>query len=211
MKRGRIVVLTLMLAGLPAGCGPSESLRARPQQRVVDAADPDAVLAAAAVILQREFGHVQIDRIGRRIVTAPAEFTTARDSGTARDLYGGRSTMRHIGTLDVGRRDGKVVVRLRIDVQRRDTARQRAMHPRGHRLSDTPGAETPITRDAATTERQNTVWTHVRRDRTLERALLEELREQFARLATRPAVPATRAEPPAEQANGEAPPAETRD
>jgi hypothetical protein len=74
--------------------------------------------------------------------------------------------------------------RLRVDIERRDTERQALMQPRSYRLGDTPGQETPIEADAATTSEQNTVWTRVRRDRKLERALLDELRDQFARLAT---------------------------
>jgi hypothetical protein len=168
------------------------------------------VLDAAAVILQRDFGRVKVDRAARRITTAPVEFTTERESGTVRDLYRGRSTMRRVAQFDVGRSGGQTVARLRVDVERRDTERQVLMQPRPYRLSDDPGQETPIDVDAATTAQQNTVWTRVRRDRTLERALLDELREQFARLTVQPeeteaAVPAGQA-PPASAPAAEAHP-----
>ncbi len=181
MKFGLSLVALSALAAL-AGCAETARVEAQ-QQRVIQNAEPDEVLAAAAAILQREFGRVKVDRAAHRITTAPVEFTTERESGTARDLYRGRSTMRRVGYLDVSRSGGQTVARLRVDVERRDTERQAVMRPRAYRLSDDPGQETPLETDAATTAQQNTVWTRVRRDRTLERALLDELREQFTRLS----------------------------
>jgi len=184
------------------GCSEATVSPSPARERVIQEATPDEVLDHAAVILQREFGRVQINRGARRITTGAVEYTTARDSGTARDLVGGRSVMRRMATFDVGQRGDVTVARLRIDVERQDTARQTVMQPRGYRLTDTPGAETPVDRDAATSERQNTVWTRVRRDTTLEAALLAELQEYFARLTaeveaappdTGPAAPAATA------------------
>ncbi|MCK4340945.1 MAG: hypothetical protein KAY37_04400 [Phycisphaerae bacterium] len=195
MMRLRIILTLPVLAGL-AGCGGGGAVSGQ-QQRVIKDATPDQVLAEAAVILKREFGRVRVDPVARTIITAPVEYTTDRESGTARDLYRGRSTMRHKATFSVGRKSGAPVARLRIDVERRDTVRQQVMQPRGHRLSDAPGHETPIDRDAATTEQQNTVWTRVRRDTRLERAILEELRERFARLTAEPERARTGTEPPA--------------
>ena len=179
----------LLLGILPAVAGVSGCIDAASiemQQGVIQEADPDQVLAAATAILQREFGRVRVDRSARRISTAPVEYTTQRESGTARDLYRGRSTMRKVAQFNVGRTGGQTVARIRVDIERRDTERQALMRPRAHRLSDNPGEETPIEADAATTSEQNTVWTRVRRDRTLERAVLDELREQFARLTAEP-------------------------
>ena len=194
MNRTGLFMVLLVLAGLTS-CAETEGVRAYQQQRVIEGAEPEAVLAEAATILRREFGRVRLELPGRRLVTTPAEFTTNRESGTARDIYRGRTTMRRTATFDVGRRGGATVAWLRIDVERLDTVRQRVMHPRGHRISDTPGSETPIDRDAATTEEQNTVWTHVRRDRSLERTLLEELRERFVPVSAESGIPETGAEP----------------
>lgn len=175
----------LMLASIlpalviAAGCASPGSLYVH-QQSVIRGADAEAVLARATTILQREFGRVRVDQTTRRIMTAPREFTTKDSSGTARDLYRGQSTMRRTATLYISERDNDVVAKLRIDVERLDTTRKTVMQPRGYRFSDNPGAETPIDADAATTEEQNTVWTPVRRDRRLERALLDELRDLFA-------------------------------
>lgn len=176
-----MLVLMLPVPAILLGCADAGTVEAH-AQRVIPSADPDQVLTAATAILQREFGRVRVEPAARRIVTGPAEFTTERESGTARDLVRGRSTMRRQALFSVDRSGGQTVAHLRIDVERRDTERQAVFRPQTHRLSDSPGQETPIFADAATTSEQNTVWTRVRRDRALERALLDELREQFARL-----------------------------
>jgi len=196
MRCGMLLALLPVVVGL-GGCSEMRSVDTL-QERVITDATPDQVLTAAASLLQREFGRIKVDAVGQRIDTAPAEFTTQRESGTVRDLYRGRSTMRRIAHFSVGRSHGQTVARLRVDLERRDTERQVVMQPRGYRLSDTPGQETPIDADAATSQEQNMVWTRVRRDRKLERALLEELQEQFARLSSEPEA-AEVAEPPTAQ------------
>lgn len=147
--------------------------------RLIDSPDPDRVLQAAEVVLRREFGRLTVNREQRVIESDPVEYTTARDSGTARDLVGARSRMRRVARFVAVRRGHNTHARLRIDLERQDTAQRAASPPDAYRLSDSP-AYTPIERDAATTQRQNTVWTKVRRDQRLERALLDELRELFA-------------------------------
>ena len=88
--------------------------------------------------------------------------------------------MRRSATLSMARGEGGSIVRLRVDVERRDTDRREWVRHDAQRLSDSP-AYTPIERDSATTERQNTVWTLVRRDVMRERDLLSELQEYFER------------------------------
>lgn len=174
------------------------------QQRIVENAAPDDVLGAAADLLQREFGRVSIDRAGRRIETDPVEFTADRDSGTARDLLAARSRMRRLAVLSLVPRANGALVRLRVDIEREDAARRSAAREEAYGGDDRPGF-TPIDRDAATSERQNTVWTRVRRDRTLERQLLDELTDFFSAENGAPSSPAPA--PPAAAAPTGAPPA----
>jgi hypothetical protein len=190
-----VVGLIAGTSGCAVGSGTPESM----PQRVIQAAVPDEVLAAAAQLLKREFGRVRIERGSRVIDAGPLEYTTERDSGTARDLVGGRSTMRRVANFGVSQVGGNTLARLRVDLERRDTERQMLMRPHAYRLSDNPGQETPLDADAATSSQQNTVWTRVRRDRALERALLDELREQFAarELETAPAPEVPSGTPPA--------------
>jgi len=175
----RIALPVLVLAALGlTGC--ARGLEAPGYTtRLIETADPDRVLQAAEVVLRREFGRLTVDREQRRIESDPLEYTSARDSGTARDLVGARSRMRRVARFVAARRGSGSLARLRIDLERQDTAQRAASPPDAYRLSDSP-AYTPIERDAATTRRQNTVWTKVRRDQRLERALLDELRELFA-------------------------------
>jgi hypothetical protein len=165
--------------------------------RLIDSGDPDHVLQAAEVVLRREFGRLRVDYEQRRIESDPVEYSTASDSGTARDLVGVRSRMRRVARFVAVRRGRGTLARLRVDLERQETAQRAASPPDAYRLSDSP-AYTPIERDAATTRRQNTVWAKVRRDQRLERALLDELREVFT-----PGVSEEAAEPPAtDQATG---------
>jgi len=170
-------LLALVVLSCLAGC--SQGLESkRFQTRMIRSTSADEVFNAAQVVLRREFGRLNVEPESRRIVSEPVEYRAASGSGTARDLYGGASTMRRIAELAVVPRDEGVLVRLRVEIERRDTDRRESFQPEHGRLSDAPG-RTPIERDAATTTKQNTVWTFVKRDRAIERALLAELQGKF--------------------------------
>ncbi len=146
---------------------------------VIDDATPDEVLQAGELVLAREFRAVTTNRAARTIVSAPVEYTTRRESGTTRDFYRGRSRMRRVARFASESLGGQTVARLRIDIERQDTARRTALRSATGRIDDSP-ARTPIEDDGATTESQNQVWTKVRRDVGVEQRLLAELRRAFA-------------------------------
>jgi hypothetical protein len=162
---------------LAAGCGPGPDRSV--QTRVFAQASPDAVFADGILVLRSEFQRLNIDRELRKAVSAPVEFRTASDTGTAPNPLRARDSLRRIATFSVSKRADGAVARLRIDIERKDTEHQQVRQYQGSRLSDTP-SHTAIDRDAATTQTQNTVWTPIRRDRALERALLDELQERIA-------------------------------
>ena len=173
-------LLTLCVVCMTAWAGCTQGVESRAfHARPIASADADQVFRAAQVVLRREFGPLDVDPQLRRIVSRPTEYRTTSDSGTARDYYGGPSVMRKIAHLSVAPRGQETVARIRIDIERQDTERREVFQPESSRLSDSPG-RTPIERDAATTTQQNTVWTFVRRDYQLERALIAELQEHFA-------------------------------
>lgn len=178
--RSTAAIVLVVLAPLSLfGCSQGVE-KQRYQSRVIPAASPDEVFLAAQTVLRREFGPIKVDPEARRLTSRPVEFHTSSSSGTARDLYGGRSTMRRTAHFLASTHGDDTVARLRIEIERQDTARREAFQPdRDWRLSDTPG-QTPIERDAATSSEQNAVWTYIRRDRRLERELLGELEEEFA-------------------------------
>ncbi len=207
---GAIFMLTLGAALVLTGCAGDGGAPRGPAlvpgdaaQRVVDAT-PEEVLDYGAVLLRREFGRVAARETGRKLVSAPSEYTTESESDSARDLYRGRSRMRQQAQLVVSPSGSGSVARLRVDIERKDTGRDRAMRPLNPRLSDAPGDETAINSDAALAPSQNITWTRVRRNRTLERRLLDELVDHFA-------LPAAAEAPSAAAALGAAPnaPAET--
>jgi hypothetical protein len=181
-----------------AGCEGSPDLSMY-QSRRIEGTHPDEVLLVASKVLRREFGRIQLDSERQMIETDPVEFRTERESGTVRDLYGGGSTMRRVARFRVGKRGGGSVARLRIEVERQDTERAVAMQPPTGQLNESPAYDTPIQRDAATTMQQNTVWTFVRRDRRLERALLVEMGELLAGPEARSVDEDTTQEPASEE------------
>lgn len=175
------VLVAATLSGGLTGCSNEAADVGMQRQRVIRDADRDDVLVQGARLLQREFGNVHLNTAGRRADTPWVEFTTQNESGTARDLYRGKSLMRHRAVLIVNERGGQPVAQLRIDVQRQDTARQAAFKPRPTPFGDAPGQSSALDDDAGTSYEQNTVWTNVRRDAALENQILDELREYFLR------------------------------
>lgn len=171
------VLGTLIATVLVAGCVQLGDLSAY-QTRRIDLADRDAVLLEAGEILKREFGRVTFDREVGRITTAPVVFDNARESLRSADLVGARSTWRRVGVFVAEPvRDG-TAARLRIDLEREDTTPRVAFDPPSDRWTDLP-RHTAIQHDAATGAPQNVVWTRVRRDEPMERAILDELRNRL--------------------------------
>jgi hypothetical protein len=176
MSRSALLLCLIPVVGMGCAAAPDAS---RFATRAIQAADQDAVFAAAIPIMRREFGRIDVDRSGRWI-EATRVYSADDQSNTARDLVRAPSTLRQNALMHVRRSGDTAVAEIRVDIQRRDTERRRMMMSSPTRLTDRPSS-TPIDRDAATTTKQNEVWTNVRRDRPLERSLLEELAEWAAR------------------------------
>ncbi len=173
-----LVPLTVVALSSLAGCSATEP--ASFASRSFDPVPAREVLDYAAGLLTREFGGIDRGRSADdRLVSNPVLFTTRDGSGSARDFYGGSSDMRRVAVVEVTRRDGRTLLRLRVDVERRDTSRVDATPAPVGGISDTPAYENTRWSDPATTSRQQSVWTRVRRDRAAERKLLDELIERF--------------------------------
>lgn len=183
MKHGLLIAHVLATLAAFAGCTSESSLQMAVRDLPVDA---DTALAAANTVLRDDFDRLNVDRVARRIVSEPQEYSTQSESQTSRDLVRARSAMRRIATCNVvSRGPDSSQIRLRIERQREDTARTEQTEPGQYRLSDSP-AYTPVERDAATTPRQNTVWTSIGRDAAMERSILGELERQFSKFAPEP-------------------------
>jgi hypothetical protein len=202
-------VAVLLLA--PLGCATTELEPRRFRSRALPGVSAQEAFQQAEDIMRREFGGTSPDRADMALESGPEEFVASSDTGTARDLVGASSTMRRRGTLRIRQRGDATVAEIRIDIERRDSERRRAAASSSHqdsRIDDLPG-RTPIERDAATTNEQNTVWTQVRRDEALERALLDELYD-WALALSRPEEGAQAPEAEPAPAAPQPPPAEPR-
>lgn len=183
MRHGLLIAHMLAALATLAGCTSESNLQMAVRDLPVDA---DTALAAANTVLRDDFDRLTVDRVARRIVSEPQEYSTQSESLTSRDLVRARSAMRRVATCNVvPRGPDSSQVRLRIERQREDTARTEQTEPGQYRLSDSP-AYTPVERDAATTPRQNTVWTSIGRDTAMERSILGELERQFSKFAPEP-------------------------
>lgn len=185
-----VAVAALYAATLCTGCSDTPPVELY-QSRLIDCPAPVEVLRAAADELRLDFGRVSVDEAALRIETQPAEFVSNRQTGSARDLVGVKSTLRRSASFVAQPRGGQTLARVRIDIERLDITRDAFLVPSEDRLSDRPNV-TPIERDAATSTEQNRYWTRVRRDSQMERALLDALSQRFAASATTSAPAAPR-------------------
>ncbi len=189
--RNVVVLLAITAAGLAPGCA-SPEVEVRARARFLPGTRPDEVFDAAWAVLRREFDPVRVDRDAGRLDAGPVVFTTTRESGTVRDLYGGASRMRRRATMWVVPREDGTLARLRVVIEREDTRRTQAVPQQGYRLADWPAAETALDRDAATTAQQNAVWSFVRRDLRAEQRLLDALASIFQDVSSPGTQPAKR-------------------
>lgn len=87
-----------------------------------------------------------------------------------------RSRLRRVVHVRVTQSTDVVNVYCQVAIQEQTTEAHR-MFRRNHMISDTPG-ETPIDREAATTDEQNIVWQTIGRDKAAERRILEAILAQ---------------------------------
>lgn len=171
-------VMCLTVAKL-GGCATQAPTAANFSVRHFENGDREVFLAAAAVAFEQT-GYETSPREPDtgRLVSAP-RFDVAGDkpAGWATKISS-KSLMRRIAEIRVEQPGDRISVFCRVLVQEQTT--------RAHRMlafdqsgSDLP-ATTPIERDAATTDRQNTVWETIRRDRSTERRILAVIGERVA-------------------------------
>jgi len=144
----------------------------------VDIAD---VRAAASDALRQEFRLDTERSTGSVLVSRPREVTGRHGPGRVRDLLGAPNRYRQTAVVRLNERDGAVVVRCQVSIERLDTAERSAFAV--ERGDDRP-TETPIDRLGATSPDTREEWVFVGRDRQVENELLEKIVRHFA--ATQP-------------------------
>ena len=107
--------VAIMLAAALTGCTGAPAGRTPmtgQSTRVIESGTTEQVLAAASTVLRSEFARVRPGTAPSSLVTEPLEFDTSRESGSARDLYRGRSTMRRIATFSASQQGGRTVAQI---------------------------------------------------------------------------------------------------
>lgn len=168
------------LAGIAlsvAGCASSGPTPLSHSVRHVQGIDRSGVFEGARRALS-EMGYAvdHADSAAGVITAHPvAPAPVAEGAGDAVRLSS-RVHLRRVAHVRVTQTDDIVNVYCRVVVEERTTQAHR-MFQRERTVSDLPG-DTPIEREAATTEEQNTVWQTIRRDKGAERRILQAILQQ---------------------------------
>lgn len=186
-KTQRLLPIGLIGVVFLVGCAARNAESRRFLSREISNASPEEVFRVSRDALEREFGGVRADVYSRTLETDPIPYDGDGGSGDLRSLYGGAATMRQSAELLVAERGAGAVARIMVSVEREDT-RYQGYRPVSETAqpAGTPSPSAIERDDAATLPEQNQVWTFVRRNRALERALLAEIQDAFAPPATAP-------------------------
>ena len=110
------------------------------------------------------------------IITHPVAMTSDDDRATIGTRVTSRSRLRRAVHIRLTENRDVVNVYCKVAIQEQTTEAHR-MFRRDHMISDTPD-ETPIDREAATTDQQNVVWQTIGRDKAAERRILQAILER---------------------------------
>lgn len=132
--------------------------------------------AAEAALIDLGYQIERRDPVEGVITTQPVEAQAGLDSARPVSLRT-RPKTRRIVEVRVQNDGGATKVFCKVLIQEQTTEAHR-MFASDRAGSDTPGDYTPINRDAATTAEQNTAWRAVRRDKSVERNVLDAITER---------------------------------
>jgi len=145
--------------------------------RHVQQTDRNAALdAAEAALIDLRYRIERRDPTEGVITTQPVEAQAGLDSVRSVSLSS-RAKTRRVVEVRVQNDDGATKVYCKVLIQEQSTQAHR-MFASDRSGSDTPGDYTAINRDAATTTEQNTVWRTFRRDKSVERDILNAITER---------------------------------
>lgn len=141
--------------------------------RSVPKRDRAAMLdSVEAALVKAGFQIERRDAAAGVITTLPNESKTT-DQSTGSSLRS-RGRTRRVGEVRLQESGGAVRVYCKVLVQELATAAY-GLYNQDRATSDSPGENTAINRDAGTTEKQNTVWRTIRREKLMERAILDDI------------------------------------
>ncbi len=174
-----IFAVPVILSWLAAGCAaPGASARDATVRRFENT-DRVSVLDAAILALG-EYGYAIDPRAARDGVLRTYPLDMMVGTGALRR----RRARRSVSTTHVQQSEGLVTAYCRVEIQERSTEARR-LWAHEHDLSDLP-IDTPIDREGATTQEQNTVWRTVGRDKAKERSILDIISQIISEAVTLP-------------------------
>lgn len=169
--RVTVVAVVCFVAAATVGCqSPATGMSGYNVRRLADTETTHVFNAARQTLEGYGFSIRRADIDRGWLVTHPARPHDLETAAT-RDVFGREADERRVATIRILPDPAGSVVYCKVEIQQpyRDEFR---LYADAHRASDTL-SDTPIDRDAATTDEQNTVWRTLRRDRDLERSLLD--------------------------------------
>lgn len=132
------------------------------RERVAMLDTAEAALVAAGFQIDKR------DAVAGVVTSLPDESSTTDRSG--------RTRARTRRVAEVRFADGGDAVKVYCKVMVQELASSAyGLYAQERATTDSPGEYTAINRDAATTEKQNTLWRTVRRDKMVERAILDQI------------------------------------
>ncbi len=109
------------------------------------------------------------------IITRPIPTTASIERVKSSVRLSTRNRLRRVAQVRLAHSGDVATFYCRVGIQQQ-TAEAHRMFRRDRTISDSPG-QTPIEREAATTEEQNTVWRTIHRDKAAERRILKAIVE----------------------------------
>jgi hypothetical protein len=151
---------------------------------VQDVKPANAMELGRRVLAKNGFRIKNVDMDSLTIETYPTEQTVRGQEGRLRDtVVKVPNRVRRTATLEFSTRGGDLQAWCQVKIERLTTADHRVFAQQ-RQFEDAP-TQTPIDREGATTEQQNTVWTSAGRDDSLEQLILSELRDRIQILRKR--------------------------
>jgi hypothetical protein len=142
-----------------------------------DVTTDQAMELARRVLAKEGFRLKSVDKDQLRIETQPSEQTVRGGEGRLRDtVVKVPNRVRRTATLEFSDRGDELRAFCQVKIERLETGDFRVFAQQ-RQFNDVP-TETPIDREAATTARQNTVWSSAGRDEAMEREILADLHDR---------------------------------
>jgi len=149
-----------------------------------DIKDDVAMALGRRVLASHGFKVKTADVDSMTIETFASEKTVRGGEGRLRDsVVKLPNRVRRTASLEFSKRGGDLQAWCQVKLERQTTADHRVW-ARQRQFDDAP-TETPIEREGATTDSQNTVWSSAGRDQSLEHQILSDLRKRIQKLRQR--------------------------